>query len=939
MGAFTRDSDPTGSQVLGVQPIGGDRITVEYRVPKGMKPGRLRIGQITHAYRDVQGWAKAFGDSGSCNNNTICPLGSGWENQISSVAMIVVGGGGICTGQLINNCASNGTPYFLTANHCLGGSLSTWVFRFNWESPTCTPTQNAPTNQTVSGATLLATNSGSDAALLQLSSAPPAAYAIYYTGWDRSGTTPNQQTCIHHPSGDIKKITRDNNAPGQSTVNLGNGNAQCWRIFNWESGTTEGGSSGSGLWDQNKLLIGQLYGGTASCSNNIDDYFGRFDISYPAFQNWLGACGNTLSGYDPNAPTVGLDAQLNAINGFGGNSCNSVANPVVVVRNGGSLTLTSFTLNWQLNGGGTQSQGWSGSLASGATVNINLPAQTLVSGPNSLTAWTASPNGAADQVPANDQATANMTYGNNTLTLQLNLDRYGDETTWSITSTGGGTTYASGGPYTQQAANGVYPLAPITICLPSGCYELRVADSFGDGICCQWGNGTFNLSDAAGNGLASGGTFTTLSVNPFCVPYVCTAMLPFTTNFDASLGGFTQDGGDNFDWSRFNAATPTTNTGPDADHTSGTGYYMFIESSAPNNPNLTARLLSPCFDLSGYSTVSMTFWRHMFGATTGSLNVDVQMNGGAWTNGIWTLSGNQGNSWVQATVNLTPYISSNTRFRFRGTTGNGGTGDIAIDDVGLTGTTGVKVAVKLWLEGPLVIVAPTLMDDDLRVAALIPTTEPYSALGFSNAGGGGGETTTAGVLGAGGNNAIVDWGRVELRSSADPASIVATRQCLIQRDGDVVSAVDGTSEVTVNVGAGNYYVAVRHRNHLGCMTASAIALTSSPTTIDFRSSATPTWGTDARKNVSGQMALWSGNTLHDSPAPFLLKYTGGNNDRDPILVAIGGSVPTATITGYHEEDCNLDGTVKYTGSANDRDLILVNIGGSVPTLTRAEQLP
>ena len=71
-----------------------------------------------------------------------------------------------------------------------------------------------------------------------------------------------------------------------------------------------------------------------------------------------------------------------------------------------------------------------------------------------------------------------------------------------------------------------------------------------------------------------------------------------------------------------------------------------------------------------------------------------------------------------------------------------------------------------------------------------------------------------------------------------------------------------------------------------------------------------------------------------------MKYAGGGNDRDPILTAIGGAVPTATITGQNRaEDVNLDGQVKYAGSANDRDIILQNIGGSVPTATRTQQLP
>jgi hypothetical protein len=71
----------------------------------------------------------------------------------------------------------------------------------------------------------------------------------------------------------------------------------------------------------------------------------------------------------------------------------------------------------------------------------------------------------------------------------------------------------------------------------------------------------------------------------------------------------------------------------------------------------------------------------------------------------------------------------------------------------------------------------------------------------------------------------------------------------------------------------------------------------------------------------------------------LLSYTGSGNDRDPILVRIGGIVPTNAVTGYHPEDINLDGSVRYTGSANDRDIILQNIGGVVPTNTRLEQLP
>ena len=147
------------------------------------------------------------------------------------------------------------------------------------------------------------------------------------------------------------------------------------------------------------------------------------------------------------------------------------------------------------------------------------------------------------------------------------------------------------------------------------------------------------------------------------------------------------------------------------------------------------------------------------------------------------------------------------------------------------------------------------------------------------------------------------------------------------------------SALTFAAPAGNYFVSVRHRNHLAALTLNTVALSSSPVTIDLTDGSTATFGTNAQKVVGAFRVLWTGNVVRDSPAPFLLKYTGTNNDRDPILVAVGGTIPTNTVSGYASEDITLDGITKYTGTANDRDPILVNVGGSIPTATRAEQLP
>ncbi len=515
LGAFTAESNG-GYTTMGVGQLAGERITIEYVEPLAVSgQGRLQIGQVTHAYRDILGLAKGLGDSGSCNNNVICPEGDGWRDQIRSVAIITVGGSGQCTGTLINNCAEDGTPFFLTANHCLGGNVSNWVFRFNWESPVCGANQNGPTNQTVAGCTQLANSAGSDVALLRLNTTPPANYNVYYSGWDRSGTASTSNVGIHHPSGDIKKITFDNQAATQATF----GGAQCWRIANWEDGTTEPGSSGSGLWNQSKRLIGQLYGGSASCSNNVNDYYGRFDVSYPILQTHLGNCGNTVDGYDPNNTTsYQYDATIEAINNVPAQLCNqSTVTPSITIKNNGTVTLTSLNIAYSVSGGGPSGNAnWSGSLAAGATTGHNLPAINLPNGNVTLTVTASQPNGQTDQNPGNNARQQNVLVASPgiNVTFNLTLDNYGSETTWTLT-TAGGTTVASGGPY-SNGQNGT--VIPTSFCLAEGCYNITVNDSYDDGICCDYGQGSFQVVGPTGNVLATNnGVFTASATENFCV--------------------------------------------------------------------------------------------------------------------------------------------------------------------------------------------------------------------------------------------------------------------------------------------------------------------------------------------------------------------------------------------------------------------------------------
>lgn len=515
LGAFTNASaGNTGS--LGVSQLTGERVTVQYEEPASVNShASLRITQVTHGYRGF-GIDRGLGDSGSCNNNTICPEGDPWRDQISSVAMIVVNGNGYCTGQLINNCANDGTPYFLTANHCTSGQNPVnWTFRFNWASPTCTPTAAGPTDNTVSGATLLESDPGSDVALLQLTTAPPASYDVWYTGWDATAEAPRSVTAIHHPTGDVKKISFDADGPVLGTFD----GAQCWHILNWDDGTTEGGSSGSGLWNPEGRLIGQLFGGQANCGNNVNDYFGRFDLSHGLLTQWLGTCSPpVLDGYDPNVPALALDASILTITGIEPHYCNSGSlSPVLTIRNNGTSVLTQLIITYGIDNNGPSSFDWTGSLSTGATTTIPLPEIAAGSGVHVLNVSCSAPNGGTDGYLSNDHKSKSFHIASpgETIMLTINTDAYGSETTWNVES--GGSTLYSGGPY-SDVPGGTTETAEF--CLEEACFSFTIMDAYGDGICCGFGDGHYAITDSDGDVLLDGsGNFGSSMTTQFCTGF------------------------------------------------------------------------------------------------------------------------------------------------------------------------------------------------------------------------------------------------------------------------------------------------------------------------------------------------------------------------------------------------------------------------------------
>lgn len=209
----------------------------------------------------------------------------------------------------------------------------------------------------------------------------------------------------------------------------------------------------------------------------------------------------------------------------------------------------------------------------------------------------------------------------------------------------------------------------------------------------------------------------------------------------------------------------------------------------------------------------------------------------------------------------------------------------------------IKLSAKALLTGTYD--ASGLMNDDLRSNNLLPNNEPYTDLGFSH---NGEETIIDGVFDITGDDAIVDWIYIELRDETTPSTVLATRAALIQKDGDIVD-VDGKSNVTFDIAAGNYYVVVQHRNHLGIMSASVLALSTTETTYDFTASLSNTQGGANGINDlgNGYYGLYSGDVDYNGQVQ--------NSDITPVLLIIGTA-------GYLTEDADMNGQVQNSDIQN-----------------------
>jgi hypothetical protein len=326
LGAFTHLNN-SGLGILPVSPVRGDRLIIEYHEPAGAAfPGRLTVGEVNHAFRDLRGYEPG-GDRSEfqCMPSPVCfPDDPEYGKIARSVVLIMIDGITSCTGVLLNNTSNDGTPYLLTASHCLNEDFSVKnpdyestagriICFFNYQSPVCGNVMRGTEEMSTASAGYRAVNEKNDMALLALLETPPVYYRPYYAGWsieEKGDNTP--YTGIHHPLASVKRINISEENLSLKTLSISQTefyrNAH-WNVSKWATGSTASGSSGSPLFDAGNRVVGALSGGMSTCIRPVDDFYFALSKAWESSANaneqlkyWLDPSKSgkkTTDGLDP----------------------------------------------------------------------------------------------------------------------------------------------------------------------------------------------------------------------------------------------------------------------------------------------------------------------------------------------------------------------------------------------------------------------------------------------------------------------------------------------------------------------------------------------------------------------------------------------------------------------------------------------------------------
>ena len=309
-----QDAGETGSaaHTYWMPGVDSDEVTLEVLLPAGTAPADVRVAvpSLSHLVESVRADEGAnllkVGESGACQVDVTCSATySAESNAVAKMVFVDAGRSYLCTGTLMNDATSSGTPYFLSANHCIASQTvaSTLTTHWFYRASACNSNTLSPQARVLNGgATLLYASALTDTAFMRLNAAPPAGVA--YAGWSASlPTVGGAAAGVHQPRGDLQKLSQGALQGFQRCTPTASGDYACQSAaadaaqhvaVGWTSGATEAGSSGSGLFQTRnggRYLVGQLTGGTSSCTMGTGvDYYGRFDVAYAAaLGQWLGA--------------------------------------------------------------------------------------------------------------------------------------------------------------------------------------------------------------------------------------------------------------------------------------------------------------------------------------------------------------------------------------------------------------------------------------------------------------------------------------------------------------------------------------------------------------------------------------------------------------------------------------------------------------------------
>lgn len=351
-GAYTEaNNSENGRFAIGL--IAGEEVILEYFEPyTAFGEGIIRISDVGHAYRQVPFFLSPeadFGSSNNCEVNINCEEGDDWQAQkdaIVRISLLVQGDLSWCSGSLVNNTSEDWTPYILTAMHCgniepqnvltTQDEIDQWIFYFNYEAPNCNnpSSEGSLADNSLTGATIIAHSNdgggdtGSDFLLLELQNGIPNDFNPFFAGWDATGNGSASGVGIHHPAGDIKKIstyTSQTVSGSFGGVTSGTHWNVAWETTTNGTGVTEGGSSGSPLFGSNGRIIGDLTGGSSNCNSpDGPDEYGKISYSWESngnqaefrLRDWLDPQNTGVMSYTgsyrfpTNTPEITAEAQL-----------------------------------------------------------------------------------------------------------------------------------------------------------------------------------------------------------------------------------------------------------------------------------------------------------------------------------------------------------------------------------------------------------------------------------------------------------------------------------------------------------------------------------------------------------------------------------------------------------------------------------------------------